>query len=70
MCEVKYYSGDFTVSKDYYKILLHRQELLREEVSPKISIQSTLITTFGLTPNEYSSIFSSVVTLDDLFEQD
>ena len=70
MCEVKYYSGDFAVNKDYYKILLHRQELLREEISPRISIHSTLITTFGLTPNEYSGIFSSVVTLDDLFEQD
>ena len=67
MCELKYYGGDFTVTKEYYKVLLRRQEILAGEVSPKISVHSTLITTFGLTPNEYSGVFANVVTLDDLF---
>ncbi len=68
MCEIKYYGGNFTVNKDYYKTLLHRHELLRKKISPKISLHSTLITTFGLTPNEYSGAFSTVITLDDLFD--
>ena len=67
MCEIKYYSSDFTVDKAYYQVLLHRQELLSKEIAPKVSIHSTLITTFGLSYNEYSGIFSNVITLDDLF---
>ena len=69
MCEIKYYGGDFTVTKDYYKTLLRRQEILAAEVSPRISVHSTLITTFGLTFNEYSGAFTNVITLDDLFEE-
>lgn len=68
MCELKFYGGEFTVNKDYYRKLLHRQELLMEEASPKISVRSTLITTYGLEHNEYSGVFTNVVLLDDLFE--
>lgn len=67
MCEMKYYGGDFAVDKDYYKTLLRRSEMLAQEVSPRISIHSTLITTFGLIKNEYSGVFTNVITLDDLF---
>ena len=67
MCEIKYWGGDFSVDKSYYKILLHRQELLAREVSPKMSVRSTLITTFGLARNEYSGAFTNVITLEDLF---
>ena len=47
---------------------LRRQELLMEAVSPKVSIRSTLITTYGLEHNEYSGVFTNVILLDDLFE--
>lgn len=67
MCEMKYYSDNFAVGKEYYRVLLHRQELLAQEISPKFSIYNTLVTTFGLTYNEYSGIFSNVITMDDLF---
>ena len=69
MCEIKYYGDEFTVNKEYYQVLLHRQEILSKEISKKVSIHSTLITTFGLTYNEYSGIFSNVITLDDLFAE-
>lgn len=68
MYEIKYYSNKFTVDKEYYQVLLHRQEILSKEVSPKVSVHSTLITTFGLAYNEYSGIFSNVITMDDLFQ--
>ena len=55
------------VNKDYYKTLLNKQELLSKELSPKVIIHNTLITTYGLKYNEYSSAFDSVITLDDLF---
>ena len=67
MCEIKFTSDDFTVDKNYYRVLLSRPNQIRKHVSPKISILSTLITTFGLKQNEYSSAFTNVVTMDDLF---
>ena len=69
MCEIKYYGDEFTVDKDYYRVLLKRQEILSKEVSPKVSIHNTLITTFGLNYNEYSGIFSQVITFDELFDK-
>lgn len=68
MCEMKYYGGKFSVDKNYYAVILRRQEILAEEVSRKAAIRSTLITTFGLLHNEYSGVFTNVITLDDLFE--
>lgn len=67
MCEIKFTSDDFTVDKNYYRVLLSRPNQIRKLVSPKISILSTLITTFGLKQNEYSNSFTNVVTMDDLF---
>ena len=32
-----------------------------------MSVHNTLITVFGLKNNEYSSVFTNVITLDDLF---
>lgn len=69
MCEIKYYGDTFEVDKGYYRVLMHRQEQLAKQVSPKISIHNTLITTFGLRYNEYSGFFTNVLTLDDLFAE-
>ena len=55
-------------NKTYLK-LLKRQTILAENVSPKVAIHGTLITTFGLIQNEHSSVFSSVIVLDDLFKE-
>ena len=68
MCEAKFYSDDFTVTKSYYRQLLRRQEVFAGRISPKAVVHSTLVTTFGLKRNGYSGAFANVVTLDDLFE--
>lgn len=47
--------------------LEHRESLLHGMVGKKTIIKHVLLTTFGLKKNKYSDIFSSVVTLDDLF---
>ena len=67
MCELKFYSGEYDVDNKYYKTLMNRESLLQKEVSPKTVIRSTLITTLGLKKNEYSSVFSNVILMDDLF---
>ena len=67
MCEIKFYSDEFTVDRDYDRILRHRRELLSKSISKKQVIHSTLITTYGLKYNQYSGAFTSIVTLNDLF---
>lgn len=67
LCEMKFYSEDFTIDKAYHAKIAHRKNLLLERIPRKMSIHSTLITTYGLTYNEYSGDFINVVTLDDLF---
>ena len=68
-CEIKFYSDEFTVNQSYYRELLSRQTVLMEHVSPKMAIYQTLISAYGLKKNEYSGIFTQLVTMDDLFEK-
>lgn len=67
MCEIKLYSDDFVVTKEYFRTMQRRIEMLRTKISPKMSIYSTLITTYGLKRNEYSSAFIKTITFEDLF---
>jgi len=68
MCEMKFYGEEFTVTKAYERKLAHRQILLSEKVSRRTVIHPVLITTYGLTYNEYSGAFVHTLTIDDLFE--
>jgi hypothetical protein len=68
-CEMKFTAKEYSINKDYYRLLLHRHELLRDSVPRRKTIMNTLITTFGLVYNEYSGVFSQVVCLDDLFAE-
>ncbi len=68
MCEAKYYSKTFSVDKDYHEVLVDRQGILENELSPKVVIHNVLITTYGLKYNEYSGFFDKVITMDDLFK--
>ena len=67
MCEMKFYNEKFTVNKPYYAKLVHRQNILSEKLPRKTVVHNVLVTTEGLTYNEYSGIFQKVVTIDDLF---
>ncbi len=67
MCEIKFYSGEFTVDKKIHLTLMNRINALAATLPRKVTVHSTLITTYGLTRNEYSGDFQQVITLDDLF---
>jgi hypothetical protein len=67
MCEMIFYNEHFTVSKSYHAKLVHRQNLLTEQLPRRTAIHHVLITTFGLNYNEYSGIFQHVITIDQLF---
>ena len=68
MCEAKFYKNEFTVDKKYHRTLLNRQELLEKEISAGKVIHNTLITTYGLKYNEYSTFFDNVIDMDALFD--
>ena len=68
MCEMKFYGSEVSVDKTYDLVLWNRVLLLSKYISPKMSVCSVLIITFGLKHNEYSGDFYKVITMDDLFD--
>ncbi|MBO7511055.1 MAG: hypothetical protein J6T35_07705 [Bacteroidales bacterium] len=67
LCEMKFYSGDFSLDKDGERDLRNKISSIGEKMGWKKNIFPTLITTYGLKNNAYSGIFQTVLTLDDLF---
>lgn len=55
MCEIKYYGDDFAVSKDYYRVLLHRQMMLSRGVSPKVTIHNNIMIEYKGVKKVYGS---------------
>ena len=69
MCEIKFYDSELLIDKKIDQQIRNRIAVLEALIHRKYAIRSTLITTFGLKRNEYSSIFSNLITLDDLFKE-
>lgn len=67
LCECKFSIRDYLIDKDYDRKLRERQASFIDETKVRNATLLTLITTFGLKPNEYSGRIQSVVTSDDLF---
>ncbi len=70
LCEIKYYGKQFLIDKSYDEILRNRLQTLIDRLPGKKTVHLTMITTFGLSPNEYSGQIQSLVTLDDLFKDE
>lgn len=68
LCEMKFSQDDFVISKDYDERLRRKIVRLQQETGGKRNVQVTLVTTFGLKKNMYSSRVQRVVTLEELFE--
>jgi uncharacterized protein len=70
LCEIKFYSSEFTITKYYDANLRNKYTAFKEITSTKKSVFLTLISTYGLQPNEYSrSIVQNEITMDDLFKE-
>ena len=67
ICEMKFCAEDFKVTKAYERKLAHRQIVLSEMISRRAVIHPVLITTYGLTYNEYSGSFLHTIIMEDLF---
>jgi hypothetical protein len=69
ICEIKFASDEYVIDKDYDMKLRNKIETFRKLTSNKSGLQLTMITTYGVKANKYSSIAGSQVTLEDLFEE-
>ena len=67
MCEMKFYTSEFITDKKYYRTVTNRKAMIEELGSKHTVVHSTLVTTYGLKYNEYSSAFDNFITLEDLF---
>ena len=68
LCEMKFYSDEFANNKEGHLSLVRKEDALSGFLKKKQIIRNTLITTYGLKYNEYSSDYISVITMDDLFK--
>ena len=69
MCELKFYNTTFIVNKSYYEKLKEREVILSAYIPKRMAIHTTLVTTFGLKYNNYSSVFSNTITMQDFFSE-
>jgi hypothetical protein len=69
ICEMKYSEKEFTIDKAYAGELENKRKVFKEITNTKKSLFLTLVTTFGVQPNEYvSRSVQAMVTMDALFD--
>ena len=67
VCEMKYSKESYTISSDYAKELIRKRNVLQSVTGTKKAIHSVMITTDGLTHNEYIGDIQAEIQLDDLY---
>ena len=67
LCEMKFYSSDYSVDKEENIRLRNRVENFKTAFHVRGNVFLTLITTFGLKYGVHSSVFQKTLILDDLF---
>jgi len=68
LCEVKFTSGEYLIDKECSESLRNKRTAFTNSTRTRKAVQTTMITTYGLKKNAYSSEITSEVLLDDLFE--
>lgn len=68
VCEAKYASGPFTITKDYAEKLQHKIHAFKSDSKTRKSVFLVMITTFGVKENQYAlGLVQNSLTLEDLF---
>ncbi len=66
--EIKFYNTKFTISKAYAKTLREKMTIFKETTKTPKHLFLTMITTYGVSPNEHSiGLVDQVLVLNDLF---
>ena len=68
LCEIKFSQNPFLIDKDYDMRLRNKMAAFQYATKTRKALHLTMITTFGVQQNTYSSIVQSQVTIDDMFE--
>ncbi|MDD6783801.1 MAG: hypothetical protein PUD79_04495 [Prevotellaceae bacterium] len=68
VCEMKYSKDSFTITSDYANKLALKRNVFQAVTGTKKAIHSIMVTTDGLTRNEYRADVQAEVQLDDLYE--
>lgn len=69
LCEMKFFSGLYRANEKDEMDLRRKKEVLSSFLKKKQTIQTVLITTFGLAGGKYQWLYRNVVLLADLFEK-
>ena len=67
LCEMKYSNTEYTVGKKEDIALRNKRGAFQRETRTRKAVHLTLVTTYGLKPGMYSSVFRSSVCMEDLF---
>ena len=67
LCEMKFASSEYSVTKEEEMKLRNRIEALKETLSAKQTVHLTLITTYGVAYGKHAGIIQKQVIMDDLF---
>ena len=67
LCEIKYVSQPYTITKEYDMSLKNKVAVFRESTKTNKTLQLTLITTYGLKNVKYSGYIGNNLCMDDLF---
>jgi hypothetical protein len=71
LCEIKFHDSPFRMSKAYAEELRGRISVFKAATSTRKQVFLTMITTFGLLPNEHSlGLVQSAISLEALFIDD
>ena len=69
LCEMKYSTSRYEVTKDYSEWLKERREIFRKDTGTNKTLHLTLVSPYGVVSGKNSSILQNVITMDDLFER-
>lgn len=69
ICEIKFYSGPFSLDRDYYEKLIEKRQRFIDFTKTRKQVFITMITNHGVKQNAYSSeIIDSEIILSDLIQ--
>ena len=68
LCEIKYSNSQYVIDKETDLKIKNKINDFIKASKTKYAIMPTLITTYGLVENSYSSIINYVVSMEDLFD--
>jgi hypothetical protein len=68
LCEIKFFDGKFTVTKEYSEKLLYKKQKFIEVTKTRKTVFTTLITIYGSKENSwYLEAVNNQLSVDDLF---